>query len=123
MAAAAKATGWAQVAAEQLGGDRDGGDADLADSDLGAGVLGEGGVGLSAGQRQRLALTRTLARDVSVVLLDEPTAHLDAQARERVIAAVTARAEAGATVVVAAHRSEWLDVANRIVDLGTTVTR
>jgi ATP-binding cassette subfamily C protein CydD len=88
-----------------------------------AAATGWDGAGLSAGQRQRLALTRTLARDVPVVLLDEPTAHLDEASRERVIAAVVARARAGATVIVAAHRAEWLDAADRIIDLATEAAR
>ena len=40
-------------------------------------VIGVGGTGLSLGQRQRLALTRVLASDRAVLVLDEPTAHLD----------------------------------------------
>ncbi len=88
-----------------------------------AAATGWDGAGHSAGQRQRLALTRTLARDVPVVLLDEPTAHLDEASRERVIAAVVARARAGATVIVAAHRAEWLDAADRIIDLATEAAR
>ncbi len=113
LAAAAGATGWDGVAAEQFG----------AGADLGATMLGEGGIGLSAGQRQRLALTRTLARETPVLVLDEPTAHLDAAARERVVTAVVDRARAGATVIVAAHRAEWLAAADRVVDLGAVVSR
>ncbi|QKT06321.1 thiol reductant ABC exporter subunit CydD [Gordonia sp. X0973] len=104
LGSAAIATGWASVARE----------AGLADR---SSVLGAGGAGLSAGQRQRLALTRTLARDVPVLVLDEPTAHLDVQARQRVIDAVVARARAGATVIVAAHRAEWFDAADLVVDV------
>ncbi|GAB10298.1 ABC transporter permease/ATP-binding protein CydD [Gordonia araii NBRC 100433] len=107
LARAAAATGWADVAAEQFG----------ESAALGTTMLGDGGTGLSAGQRQRLALTRTLARDAPVIVLDEPTAHLDAAARERVVGAVRERADAGATVIVAAHRAEWIDAADRVVEL------
>ncbi|MGW4529782.1 thiol reductant ABC exporter subunit CydD [Nocardia sp. NPDC004340] len=80
-------------------------------------VVGAGGVGLSLGQRQRLALTRTLAAPRSILLLDEPTAHLDDAAEATVLAALTARARAGATVVVVAHRASVLAVADRIVEV------
>ncbi|WP_280245119.1 ABC transporter ATP-binding protein/permease [Nocardia abscessus] len=63
-------------------------------------VVGPGGIGLSLGQRQRLALTRVLAADRPILLLDEPTAHLDAAAEATVLAALQVRARAGAAVVV-----------------------
>ncbi|MFD7847347.1 thiol reductant ABC exporter subunit CydD [Nocardia sp. NPDC059764] len=85
-------------------------------------VVGAGGVGLSLGQRQRLALTRTLAAPRSILLLDEPTAHLDDAAEATVLAALTARARAGATVVVVAHRASVLAVADRIVEVRATRT-
>ncbi|MBS2080165.1 ATP-binding cassette domain-containing protein, partial [Mycobacterium tuberculosis] len=66
-------------------------------------VLGRGGVGLSLGQRQRLGLARALGSTADVLLLDEPTAHLDARTEERVLRAIAARARAGATVIVVGH--------------------
>jgi ATP-binding cassette subfamily C protein CydD len=78
-------------------------------------VLGPGGVGLSAGQRQRLGLARVLGSRAPVLLLDEPTAHLDADNEQRVLAALADRARAGATVVMAGHHRAVLDAADSIV--------
>jgi len=57
----------------------------------------------STGQRQRLALIRGLLDAPAVLLLDEPTAALDAAARDRVEALLTGRMAAGATIVLATH--------------------
>ncbi|OCB54510.1 thiol reductant ABC exporter subunit CydD [Mycobacterium malmoense] len=80
-------------------------------------VLGRGGVGLSLGQRQRLGLARALGSSAPVLLLDEPTAHLDARAEERVLRAIAERARAGATVVVVGHRAPVLAIADRVVEV------
>ncbi|KZM68909.1 thiol reductant ABC exporter subunit CydD [Nocardia terpenica] len=80
-------------------------------------VVGPGGLGLSLGQRQRLALTRVLAADRPILLLDEPTAHLDDAAEAAVLAALSARARAGATVVVVGHRPSVLAAADHLVDV------
>ncbi|MFI1914294.1 thiol reductant ABC exporter subunit CydD [Nocardia sp. NPDC020380] len=78
-------------------------------------LVGTGGIGLSLGQRQRLALTRTLAADRAVLLLDEPTAHLDPDSEARVLTALVARARAGATVVIVGHRPSVLAAADCVV--------
>jgi ATP-binding cassette subfamily C protein CydCD len=76
--------------------------------------VGEGGRRLSAGQRARLALARVLVANRPLVLLDEPTAHLD-PATERTVLAALRELAAHTTVVVVAHRSSVLDAADRVV--------
>ncbi|MGI5221634.1 ABC transporter ATP-binding protein/permease [Nocardia sp. CA-290969] len=86
-------------------------------------VVGPGGVGLSLGQRQRLALTRVLATDRPILLLDEPTAHLDPDSEVAVAAALTTLARTGVTVVVVAHRPALLSAADEIVAVPSTSHR
>ncbi|MQY19372.1 thiol reductant ABC exporter subunit CydD [Nocardia macrotermitis] len=80
-------------------------------------VVGTGGLGLSLGQRQRLALTRVLAADRPILLLDEPTAHLDDRSAATVLSALTARARRGATIVIVAHRPDLLAFADNLVEV------
>lgn len=68
-------------------------------------VIGSRGVGLSVGQRQRLALMNAFLDNSSLIVLDEPTAHLDAMSEETVIRSVQALKDHGKTVIVIAHRS------------------
>jgi len=74
--------------------------------------IGQGGAGLSVGQRQRLALTRALVAPSALVILDEPTAHLDGAAENQVLAAVSALRAAGRTVLLVAHRPALLAAAD-----------
>jgi ABC-type multidrug transport system fused ATPase/permease subunit len=66
-------------------------------------IVGEGGQGLSRGQIQRVALARLFLRRPSLVLLDEPTAHLDAASAEQVSAGIETLAR-GRTMIVVTHR-------------------
>ncbi|MEV4206873.1 thiol reductant ABC exporter subunit CydD [Nocardia salmonicida] len=80
-------------------------------------VVGQNGTGLSLGQRQRLALTRVLAAHRPILLLDEPTAHLDPESEQRVLTTLREYAAAGATVVVVAHRPTVLAAGDVVIEV------
>jgi len=79
--------------------------------------LSEGGFSLSTGQRKRLALARTLVRDAPVILLDEPTAHLDADSAADVRRLVDT-VWADRTVLWVSHEPEIPVSIDRIVTVG-----
>ncbi|MDT7792106.1 MAG: ATP-binding cassette, subfamily bacterial CydD [Mycobacterium sp.] len=84
-------------------------------------VIGRGGVGLSLGQRQRLGLARVFGSHAPVLLLDEPTSHLDARMETRVLQSIVARARAGAAVLVVGHREPVLAIGDRVLRMGSLV--
>ncbi len=85
-------------------------------------VLGEDGAGLSAGQRARVALARVVLAQRPVVLLDEPSAHLDEETEQVLLETVAALARR-CLVVVVAHRPAVLAAADRVVDLQPAAAR
>ncbi|MDO5732087.1 ABC transporter transmembrane domain-containing protein [Corynebacterium sphenisci] len=74
--------------------------------------------GLSLGQRQRAAVAAELARGRELLLLDEPTAHLDQGNAARMLARLRAAADRGATVLIASHDPLVLAAADRVVEVG-----
>ncbi len=80
------------------------------------GQIDERGSGLSGGERRRMALARALLKDAPLFLLDEPTAHLDRQSEQDLIAAI-ARAVRGRTALIATHSEALAGIADRIVRL------
>jgi ATP-binding cassette subfamily C protein CydCD len=78
--------------------------------------LGEAGAQLSGGERQKIALARAVLKGAPLLVLDEPTAHLDAEA-ERQAAAALARAMQGRTTLLITHRLALAQAADQIVVL------
>lgn len=79
-------------------------------------VVGDGGRRLSAGQAQRIALARAFLRDAPLLILDEPTAHLDSATAALVEEAI-ARLARGRTALWIAHRPGAALRADRVVAL------
>ncbi len=85
--------------------------------------LGDRGAGLSGGELRRLALARAVLRDAPLLILDEPTAGLDAE-NERLVGDALVRLARGRTVLVISHREGTLRRAERVAVLsGGTVER
>jgi ATP-binding cassette subfamily B protein len=89
-------------------------------------ILGEGGSGLSGGQRQRLAIARAVLLDPAILVLDDPTASIDAETEHEIVEAMQS-AMTGRTTFIVAHRLSTLRGADlvivldrgRIVQIGT----
>jgi len=88
--------------------------------------IGDGGRALSGGQAQRVALARALVGNRSVLLLDEPTAHLDLET-ELELKEIMLKVFAGRRVFLASHRLHWMKAMDwiwvlkdgRLVEAGT----
>ncbi len=79
-------------------------------------VIGEGGYGLSGGQAQRIAIARAFLKDAPILLLDEPTAHLDPVTEADVLESLK-RLCAGRTTLLASHATAAHAFSSRRVDL------
>ena len=79
-------------------------------------VLGEQGEGLSGGQKQRIALARAFIKQAAILILDEPTAHLDSATEHSVQSAINEYAKQHLVLVIA-HRLGTLQQADKVVVL------
>jgi ABC-type multidrug transport system fused ATPase/permease subunit len=79
-------------------------------------VVGQRGRRLSGGQRQRVAIARAMIRDAPVLILDEPTTGLDAEAAERILDPLR-RLMSGRTTIVISHNLATVRDATRIAVL------
>jgi ABC-type multidrug transport system fused ATPase/permease subunit len=79
-------------------------------------LVGEEGRELSGGQRQRIVLARALLTEAPVLVLDEPTAHLDRQTAKRLIEDVFATAGERCVLLIT-HRPEGIELADEVVVL------
>jgi ATP-binding cassette subfamily C protein CydD len=79
-------------------------------------VVGEGGYGLSGGQAQRVAIARAFLKNAPLLLLDEPTAHLDPTTEAEVLESLR-RLSLGRTVILASHSAAAHEFAGRRLDL------
>ncbi len=86
--------------------------------------LGERGARLSTGQRQRLTLARALLKDPQILLLDEPTASLDAETEQRLVRSL-AEWGRGRCILLVTHRLSTVRLASRVVflDHGKVIER
>jgi len=79
---------------------------------------GERAAHLSGGEKRRLAVARAIYKDAAVILVDEPTASLDADNRQRVIELLVERARAGCTVIAATHDEEMMAACGVLHEVG-----
>lgn len=77
--------------------------------------IGQSGTGLSAGQSQRIALARALYGRPSILLLDEPYAHLDAEGQTALLTLVMRLKQERTTVVIAAHQADVLTACDKVL--------
>jgi thiol reductant ABC exporter CydC subunit len=78
--------------------------------------VGEDGVRLSGGERRRLAIARAVIKDAPIVILDEPTADLDAGTERRLVTSMRSFLQ-GRTTLIVSHSPGFVDLADRVVRL------
>jgi PrtD family type I secretion system ABC transporter len=76
-----------------------------------------GGTPISGGQRQRIALARAIYRDPSLVVMDEPSSHLDLAGEAALVGLLRKLREGGRTVILVTHRANLLATAHKVLSL------
>ena len=79
-------------------------------------IVGENGTKLSGGQRQRVALARAFLKDAPILILDEPTSHLDHESENYIQEAINELVK-NRTVIIIAHKQSTIENADRVITL------
>jgi len=79
-------------------------------------IVGENGTKLSGGQRQRIALARAFLKDAPILILDEPTSHLDHESEEYIQEAINELVK-NRTVIIIAHKQSTINNADKVIAL------
>jgi putative ABC transport system ATP-binding protein len=72
---------------------------------------------LSGGEQQRVAVARALINDPDIIILDEPTSNIDAEASHQLLQILTGLKEEGRTIIASSHDEDLYHRANTIFDL------
>jgi ABC-type protease/lipase transport system fused ATPase/permease subunit len=76
--------------------------------------IGDGGAVLSGGQRQRIALARALYGEPRLIVLDEPSAHLDTAGEGALLAALAELKSRGVTVIMVTHSTTFMAALDKL---------
>lgn len=79
-------------------------------------IVGESGTKLSGGQRQRVALARAFLKNAPILILDEPTSHLDSESEKYIDEAINELVK-NRTVIIIAHKKSTIDSANKVISI------
>jgi subfamily B ATP-binding cassette protein MsbA len=79
-------------------------------------IVGENGTKLSGGQRQRVALARAFLKNAPILILDEPTSHLDSESEKYIEEAISELVK-NKTVIVIAHKKATIESADKIITI------
>ena len=86
-------------------------------------AVGENGNRLSGGQRQRIALARAFLKDAPILILDEPTSHLDPESEKYIKDAINELVK-NRTVIIIAHRQSTIENVDRVITIeGGQITK